>query len=283
MSEADPGPLPLRRVLTQARPVSGRTFSDASRRYLQSPATPHPTRSRRPALTSPEGCANVLHLNRCQVRSLGAGLLMTTFSRRELIRRGTALGTLLAVPAAADATAQTTSAAAAKAGAGTSVGGRRLPVDRRPAAHQRPRHLHDHQRLDDAAGGARRRWTRRHAVRASRRARRGGRRPPRDAHRRRVGPRLERLLRRPDARDRRVRRRRQSRSARPPARPERLREGRGDHPDALAQRLRRGASRRRRARRRGLDAGGVRGGARSADRADLHPGRPARRRRARSA
>ena len=47
-----------------------------------------------------------------------------------------------------------------------------------------------------------------------------------------------------------------------------------DHPDPLAQRLRRGAPRRRRARRRGLDARRVRGGARPADRADLHPGRP---------
>ena len=46
---------------------------------------------------------------------------MTTFSRRELIRRGTALGTLLSVPAAADATAQTASAIA-KAGAGLRSG-----------------------------------------------------------------------------------------------------------------------------------------------------------------
>ena len=51
-----------------------------------------------------------------------SGLLsMTTFSRRELIRRGTALGTLLAVPAAADATVQTTSATA-QAGAGLRSG-----------------------------------------------------------------------------------------------------------------------------------------------------------------
>jgi len=48
---------------------------------------------------------------------------MTTFSRRELIRRGTALGTMLAVPAAAaEATAQTASTAAATAGAGLRPG-----------------------------------------------------------------------------------------------------------------------------------------------------------------
>jgi L-seryl-tRNA(Ser) seleniumtransferase len=47
---------------------------------------------------------------------------MTTLNRRELIRRGTALGTLLAVPAAADTTAQTASTAAAKAEAGLRPG-----------------------------------------------------------------------------------------------------------------------------------------------------------------
>ena len=85
-----------------------------------------------------------------------------------------------------------------------------------------------------------------------------------------------------DARDRRVRRRRQSRPARPPAEPERLPEGRSHHPDALAQRLRRRAPLRRRPRRRGLDDGGVRGGARPADRDDLHPGRARTRTTARS-
>ena len=60
--------------------------------------------------------------------------------------------------------------------------------------------------------------------------------------------------------------------------PQRLPEGRSHHPDALAQRLRRGDPRGRRARHRGLDGGRARGGARPADRADLHPGRPARRR-----
>ena len=88
---------------------------------------------------------------------------------------------------------------------------------------------------------------------------------------------LERLLRRADARDCRVRRRRQSGPSRPPAEPERLPEGRSHHPDALAQRLRRRAPLRRRPRRRGLDDGGVRGGARPADRGDLHPGRAERR------
>ena len=121
---------------------------------------------------------------------------MTTFSRRELIRRGTALGTLLAVPAAADATAQTASTAAAQGRSRTSIGGRRLSIDRRQAAHQRPRHLHDHQRFDDAAGGARGDGRGGTPLRASRRARRGRRRPPRDAHRCRVGPRHEWLLRR---------------------------------------------------------------------------------------
>ena len=79
-----------------------------------------------------------------------------------------------------------------------------------------------------------------------------------------------------DARDRRVRGRRQSGSPRPPAEPERLPEGRSHHPDALAQRLRRRPPLRRRPRRRGLDDGGVRGGARPADRDDLHPRRAER-------
>ena len=132
--------------------------------------------------------------------------------------------------------------------------GRRLPVDRRAAAHQRPRHLHHHQRLDDAAGGARGDG-------------RGGagstctstswRKPSargwRDAHRRRVGPRHERLLGRADARHGGLRGRRQPGSARPAPEPERLPEGRSHHPDALAQRLRRRDPRRRRAGRRSLD------------------------------
>ena len=53
-----------------------------------------------------------------------------------------------------------------------------------------------------------------------------------------------------DPRDRRVRRRRQPRAPRPHPEPAGVRQGRGDHPGALAQRLRRRDPRRRRARRR---------------------------------
>ena len=63
----------------------------------------------------------------------------------------------------------------------------------------------------------------------------------------------------------------------------RVSEGRSHHPDALAQRLRRGGPRRRRARRRGRARPRARGGVRSADRDGLHPRRTRTPTRARSA
>ena len=89
-----------------------------------------------------------------------------------------------------------------------------LSVDRRAAAHQRARHVHDHQRLADAAGGARGDGGRLAALRAPRRADGGHRRAPGRAHEGGVGHGHVRLLGRAHARDRRLRGRRQSRSPR---------------------------------------------------------------------
>ncbi len=196
----------------------------------------------------------------------------STISRRELIRRGGVLGSLLALPAGLRATQGAPKTRRHRRGR-ASHRCERLPVDRRAPAHQRAGHVHDHQRFDDAARGAGGDGRRRQAVCAPRRTGGGGRRPSRPAHACRVGSRHERVLRGADARHGRVRRRRQSRSPRQAPEPERLREGRGHHPGQFAQRLRRGPPRRRRARRRGVDALRVRGGARTTDRADLHPGR----------
>ena len=66
------------------------------------------------------------------------------------------------------------------------------------------------------------------------------------AHRGRVGNGQRRMRGGDVACDRRVRRRRQSRPPRSHSQPRRLRQGRSDHPDTLAQRLRRRDSRRRR-------------------------------------
>ena len=84
-------------------------------------------------------------------------------------------------------------------------------------------------------------------------------------------------------RDPGLRHRRQPRPARPRPRPARLPEGRVHHPEALAQRLRRGGPRRGREGRRGRDRGGAGGGLRAADGAHLHPRRPRTPTRGRSA
>ena len=207
------------------------------------------------------------------------------FSRRELIRRGGVLGSLIAVPARwwrvrADPGSRTSAAGASGAsglrpgadvyqsigvrplinarGTFTIISGSTMLPEVRAAMDAAARQYVHLDELAEAVGARLAELTRR-----------------------RVGPRHERVLRGAHARHRRVRRRRQSRSPRPPPEPERLREGRGHHPDPLAQRLRRGHPRRRRARRRSVDARRIRGGARTADRADLHPGRPACGRRAR--
>ena len=151
-----------------------------------------------------------------------------------------------------------------------------LPVHRRAAVDQRTRDLHDHQRIDDAAGGAGGDGCGRSEVRAPRRADRGGRRAARDPDGRRVGDGVEWVLGRADARNRRLRGRWQPGPARPAAEPDRIPEGRGRHSHALAQRLRRCPPLGRRPRRRGLDDGGVRGGARAANGADLHSRRAER-------
>ena len=153
---------------------------------------------------------------------------------------------------------------------------RRLPIDRRPPTHQRTRHLHHHQRIDDAAGGAGGDGCSRAEVRAPRRAHRGRRRAPRHTDGRRVGDGLQWMLRRSDAGDRRMRRRREPGPAHPAAEPGRIPERRSRHPHTLPQRLRCRPPLRRGPRRRGLDDGGVRGGARTAHGDDLHPRRAER-------
>ena len=117
---------------------------------------------------------------------------------------------------------------------------RHLRVDRSAHLRERPRHLHDPQRLDAAARGPRGDGGGLAPLRAPRRAGRGSRRAARTADRRRVGHGHERLLGRPHARHDRLRHRRQPRPARADSRPARLPEGRVHHPEALAQRVRRG-------------------------------------------
>ena len=125
---------------------------------------------------------------------------------------------------------------------------RRVHIHRRPTLHQRAGHLHDPQRLDDAAGSPRGDGPGRAAVRPSGRVDRSHRRAPGDADQRRVGAGDLGLRGSADARDGGLRRRRQPRSARPHPGPARLCQRRSRHPEALAQRLRRRDSRRRRAR-----------------------------------
>ncbi len=163
-------------------------------------------------------------------------------------------------------------------GAGRRPGRARcLRRHRRAPADQRPRHLHHHQRLDDAARSAGRHRRGQPPLRPSRRTGRGDRRPPGHPDPGRVGPGHVGLFGRADPRDRRLRRRRQSRAPRPHPEPAGIRQGRGDHPGALAQRLRRRDPRRRCARRHGRDRRRARGGDWAAHRADLRAGQPRRR------
>ena len=135
-----------------------------------------------------------------------------SLSRRELLRRSGEAGALLALPVVV---ARRSAAEAQRPHRRCPAPAGRLRRDRRAAADQRARHVHDHQRLDDAARGAGGDGRGRRALRAPRRADRGDRRAPGRADRRRVGARDARLLGRADPRHRRLRRRRQPRPARP--------------------------------------------------------------------
>ena len=159
---------------------------------------------------------------------------MATVSRRELFRRSA----LLTVPAflrsdAADAACRRSAAAARGRGPGRAPREKRLSVDRRPPADQRARHLHHHQRLAHAAGGPRRHRRGRAAARAPGRTDGGDRRAARGTDEGGMGHGLVRLFGRPDARDRRLRRRRQSRSPRADSEPDRICERRSHHPDDI--------------------------------------------------
>ncbi len=175
-----------------------------------------------------------------------------SISRRELIRRGGVLGSLLAVPAPmfaevpGEAQAPGTSAAAAVGSPGLQPGADVYKsIGVRPLVNARGTFtiisgstmLPEVRAAMDAAA---------QAIRASRRAGGRRRRASGRAHRRRVGPRHERMLRGAHARHRGLRGGRQSGPPRSSPEPERLRERRGHHPDPLAQRLRRGDPRRRR-------------------------------------
>ena len=153
-----------------------------------------------------------------------------------------------------------------------------LRVDRGAAAGERPRHLHDHQRLDHAARGAGGHGRGLAALRAPRRADRGHRRAARRADEGRVGPRDLGVRGCPHARHGSLRGRGQRRPPRAPSRPARLSQGRGHHPEALAQRLRRGGARGGRAGDRGGDRGRARGRLRAAHGDGLHLRRPQGRR-----
>ena len=204
------------------------------------------------------------------------------FSRRELMRRGGVLGSLMAVPAPmigevlGEAQAPATSAASASGAAGLRPGAEIYQsIGVRPLINARGTFtiisgstmLPEVRAAMDAAA---------REVRPSRRARGGSGRAAGRAHRRRVGPRDQRMLRRADARHRGVRGWRQSGSPRSPPESARLCERRSHHPDALPQCLRRGDPRGRPAGRRSVDARRIRGGAWTADRAHLRDGQPAR-------
>ena len=155
---------------------------------------------------------------------------------------------------------------------------RRLQVDRRAPAHQRARDVHDHQRFDHAAGGARRDGRGGEEVCASRRAGRCRRRPAGGPHGRRMGARHQRVFCRADARERGVRRGRQPGPPRSSAEPERVCQRRSHHSHPFAQRVRRRDPVGRPARGRSLDTGRARGGARAPHRAHLRDGESTRRR-----
>ncbi len=201
-------------------------------------------------------------------------------TRRELVQRGglLALPALLGRRVAAAEPFGATRRARPAGPSRASDRARDLPVDRRAALRQRAGHVHDPHRLDDAAGAARGDGGGLEALRPPRRAGRGDRQAPRRADAGRVGHGQHRLRRRPHPRDGGLRDRRQPRPPRPRARPARLPEGRVHHPEALAQRLRRGGPRRGREGRRGRDRRGAGGGLRAADGAHLHPRRAERRR-----
>ena len=193
---------------------------------------------------------------------------MGPFSRRDVLRGGRDLATLLSLSTLAGVESPLVAPAEAAQDAR-----RAAPdvyrVDRRQAARQCARHVHDHQRLADAPGSARGDGCRGAALRAPRRARRRDRRAPRDADRRRVGARHFGMLGGADACNRGVHRRRQSRSARAHAEPGGLSERRSHHPAAFAQRLRCGRAGGRRAHHRGGLGRRARSGDRSADGDDL--------------
>ena len=130
-----------------------------------------------------------------------------------------------------------------------------LQGDWRPAPDQLSRHADGHRRLGGVARSAGSQDGGQPAVRPARRADGGRRRAPGAADRRRMGHGQRRMRGGDVARNRGVRRRRQSRSARPHPEPHRLREGRSHHPHPFAQRLRRGDPRRRGQDRRGRHAG----------------------------
>ena len=205
-------------------------------------------------------------------------------TRRELVRRGGLLSLLPALLRGGAAAAEPAATApAAAAGAGLRLGpeiyqsigvrpfvnargtytiltGSTLLPEVRAAMGDASRHYVHLDELAEAVGAA-----------------------PRRADAGRVGHGHERLLRRAHARDRGLRHRRQPGPARAPARPARVSEGRVHHPEALAQRLRRGGARRGRARGRGRDGRGAGGGLRPAHGARLHPRRARTRTRGRSA
>ena len=145
-------------------------------------------------------------------------------TRRELLRRGGDLG-----GADGPALAAERGHRSCRSGAGrrcrrgrADPGPQRLPIDRRPAADQRARHVHHHQRIDDAARGAGGDGRGIAALRPPRRADGRDRRAPRGAHRCGVGHGELGLRGRPDPRHRGLRRRRQPRSPRPHPEPARL-------------------------------------------------------------
>ena len=169
---------------------------------------------------------------------------MGPFSRRDVLRGGRDLATLLSLSTLAGVESPLVASAEAAQDTGRAAPDVYRSIGVRPLVNARGTFtiisgslmLPEVRAAMDAAA---------RSLRAPRRAGRSDRRPTRDADRRRVGARHIGMFGGADACDRGLYRRRQSRSARPHAEPLRVRKRRSHHPEAFAQRLRCGRPRRR--------------------------------------
>ena len=186
-------------------------------------------------------------------------------TRRDLFR----IGNVLAMPVLMGAA----SARVAARGRSSQARAGDLPVHRRRTRHQLPRHVHDHRWVGGASRGTGRDGRGVAPLRADRRVGGRGRAAACRADRRGMGHGVGRMRGGTQARHRRMRDRRQSRTPGAHPRSHRLRQDRGRQPALLAQRLRRGGPQRRRDDDHGRIDRGTRALPRPADGDDLSAGR----------